>query len=123
MKITKRQLRRIIREAMGDDFFSDREANPHDGSMYGEPEGGNWDDIRDSVAHVLWEKQTLSGLDLISAVQNEFDWGGAAPDRDEIFSVLDELVEDGEVIFNVEEDEWSLSDRGDYYDYMKGFKS
>ena len=39
MKITKRQLRRIIREAVGDDFFSDREANPHDGSMYGEPEG------------------------------------------------------------------------------------
>ena len=24
----------------GDDFFSDREANPHDDSMYGEPEGG-----------------------------------------------------------------------------------
>jgi len=28
----------------GDDFFSDREANPHDGSMYGEPEGGYDDD-------------------------------------------------------------------------------
>ena len=25
-----------------DDFFSDREANPHDGSMHGDPEGG-WD--------------------------------------------------------------------------------
>ena len=24
-----------------DDFFSDREANPHDGSMYGDPEGGS----------------------------------------------------------------------------------
>ena len=40
MKITKRQLRQIIKEAVGDDFFSDREANPHDGSMYGDPEGG-----------------------------------------------------------------------------------
>jgi hypothetical protein len=40
MKITKRQLRRIIKEAVGDDFFSDREANPHDDSMYGDPEGG-----------------------------------------------------------------------------------
>jgi hypothetical protein len=49
MKITKRQLRRIIKEAMvdepirmvsGDSFFSDREANPHDSSMYGEPEDG-----------------------------------------------------------------------------------
>ena len=53
MKVTKRQLRRIIREALtdwrpeehlsgleGEDFFSDREANPHDDSMYGDPEGG-----------------------------------------------------------------------------------
>ena len=36
MKITKRQLRRIIREAASESFFSDREANPHDGGMYGE---------------------------------------------------------------------------------------
>jgi hypothetical protein len=40
MKITKRQLRRIIKEAAGKDFFTDREANPHDETMYGEPEGG-----------------------------------------------------------------------------------
>ena len=38
MKITKRQLRRIIREAASESFFSDREANPHDGGMYGEDE-------------------------------------------------------------------------------------
>ena len=37
MKITKRQLRKIIQEAID---FSDREANPHDGEMYGDPEGG-----------------------------------------------------------------------------------
>ena len=57
MKITKRQLRRIIKEAINEttagppiggeqaislggsfdrQFFSDREANPHDGGMYGE---------------------------------------------------------------------------------------
>ena len=40
MKIAKGQLRRIIREQLGEDFFSDREANPHDDSMYGDPEGG-----------------------------------------------------------------------------------
>ena len=42
MKITRQQLRRIIGEAFDKDFFVDREANPHDGGMYGEPEGG-WD--------------------------------------------------------------------------------
>ena len=50
MKITKRQLRRIIKESIIgesqwqdniDDFLSDREANPHDGTMHGEPEGGH----------------------------------------------------------------------------------
>ncbi len=41
MKITNSQLRKIIKEALAGEFFSDREANPHDGSMYGEPEGGN----------------------------------------------------------------------------------
>ena len=28
------------RDLDSDGFFSDREANPHDGSMYGDPEGG-----------------------------------------------------------------------------------
>ena len=37
MKITRKQLKAIVQEAMD---FSDREANPHDGSMYG-------DDIED----------------------------------------------------------------------------
>ena len=32
MKITRRQLRQLIKEAID---FSDREANPHDDSMYG----------------------------------------------------------------------------------------
>ena len=40
MKFTKRQLRRIIREAID---LSDREANPHDGGMYGEREE-EWDE-------------------------------------------------------------------------------
>ena len=122
MKITRRQLRRIIRESMGDDFLSNREANPHDGGMYGEPEGGNWDDIRDSIAQEL-SQQVLSGNELVTIVQNGYDWAGEIPARNEIFAVLDELLEENEVTFNVEEDEWALSDRGDYYDYMKGFKS
>ena len=40
IEVSGRYLRNLIREAMGDDFFSDREASPHDESMYGEPEGG-----------------------------------------------------------------------------------
>ena len=53
MKITKRQLRRIIKEAIDKDFFVDREANPHDGGMYGEPEGG-WVDDPAAMGRSQW---------------------------------------------------------------------
>ena len=54
MKITKRQLKRIIREAFDEDFFVDREANPHDGGMHGEPEGG-WDAPTEDKSVEVWE--------------------------------------------------------------------
>jgi len=111
MKITQRQLRRIIREEI--QRLSEVEA----------PGPSNRENISDSVAHVLWEKGKLSGRELVAAVQGDYDWAGATPSNEEIFSALDELLEEGEVIFNVEEDEWSLNDRGNYYDYMAGFKS
>ena len=42
MKITRRQLRQLIKEAID---FSDREANPHDDSMYGHDiEDKDWDE-------------------------------------------------------------------------------
>ena len=54
MKISKRQLRRIIKEAFDKDFFVDREANPHDGGMYGEPEGG-WMGPSEDKSVEVWE--------------------------------------------------------------------
>ena len=48
-------IKQMVREAMGDDFFSDREANPHDGSMYGDPEGG----------------QPLEGQELLDALASD----------------------------------------------------
>ena len=38
--LVKKEIAAAVQDA--GDFFSDREANPHDGSMYGDPEGG-WD--------------------------------------------------------------------------------
>ena len=40
IETTRDDWKRIVKEAIQDDFFSDREASPHDESMYGEPEGG-----------------------------------------------------------------------------------
>lgn len=41
-------------------FFSDREANPHDGSMYGEPEGVYGDDSVESIKDIdLWDSDIV----------------------------------------------------------------
>ena len=106
MKITKRQLRRIIRES----YMKER---------YGQME--------DAILSTLWENPGIAGMDLVAAVV-EWTINGApaweaAPDQSEVFSILDNLLEEDEVVFNEEEDEWSLSDMGNYYDYERGFKS
>ena len=52
MKITRNQIGRIIREVID---FSDREANPHDGSMHGEPEGGYDASLAEEAYDILYD--------------------------------------------------------------------
>ncbi len=89
MKITKRQLRRIIREAISS---PDQEKR-----MY------------DTIIDILPMRgvQGLSGAEVVDAVNQEL------PDIDAemIYDFLDELLEDGVVKFDVEMDEWSLRTR------------
>ena len=73
MKITKRQLRKIIKEAID---LSDREANPHDGSMYGEPEGGYDAKLAEEAYDVL------------------YDYLDSRPDSHVTFEELKEIVND-----------------------------
>ena len=72
MKYTLSEISQAIAEELqeahkdGDDFFSDREANPHDGSMYGEPEGGYQATLQVAAGnlmevHSLLEKELDSG--------------------------------------------------------------
>ena len=88
MKITKRQLRRIIREAISS---PDQEKR-----MY------------DTIIDILpMRGDAISGRELVDAVNQEH------PDIDAelIYSFLDELLEDNVVNFDVEMDEWSLRTR------------
>ena len=102
MKINKRRLRQIIKES----YMKQR-----------------YTEIQDAVLTILWEKPGIAGMDLVAAVQ-EYGWGDApVPEQDEVFSILDDLLEENEIIFNEEEDQWSLNNMGDYYDYQRGFKS
>ena len=48
----------------------------------------------------------MSGRELAAKVRDEL--AEFNPTEDEVFTVLDEMLEDGAVVFDVEEDEWSL---------------
>jgi len=84
MKITKRQLKRIIREAIAPG-----------------PEGFSLQDI---ALGIIKDNPGMGGMDIVAAVQ--FQPMDPPVERNEIFAVLDELQEMGQVFFDVEEDEW-----------------
>ena len=89
MKITRRQLRRIIREA------------------------GIAPGIRQSLTSKLYEaivdtlmkRPRMSGSELVDTVNQMHP----SVDAELIYDFLDQLLEDGEVFFDVEEDAWSLT--------------
>ena len=90
MKITRRQLRRIIREAIapGPTGFS----------------------LQDIVLGIVRDNPGMGGMDIVAAVQ--FQRMDPPVEKNEIFAVLDELLEggpdhpQGQVFFNDEEDAW-----------------
>ena len=91
MKITRRQLKQIIKESILLNESPDQEKR-----MY------------DSIIDVLpMRGGGISGSELVDAVNQDHPDIGA----ELIFDFLDELLEDGVVNFDVEMDEWSLRTR------------
>ena len=131
MKITRRQLRRIIREAMLNEALP-----PHlqkhfrkDGSSIHQPE---WEDVTPAgygpeddpdyedrfdddqkdmdyylavaLEKALTENPGIAGLDLVSLVKQDHLFDGLT--QEDIFNTLDELVDEGTAYFDAEEDAW-----------------
>ncbi len=98
MRITRRQIRRVIRESLL-------------------TEGGmkeRFGEITDAVDFILTGQPGTSGDALAAAVQKELeDYGMADPklaiDKQEVFDVLDILIEEGDVFFDIEEDKWYMA--------------
>ena len=89
MKITRKQLRSIIQEV---------------GIATGVPQSLT-SKLYEAVMEVLEDFPGMSGAELVDSVNQMH------PDVDAelIYEFLDELLDDGEVTFNVEEDQWSLA--------------
>ena len=111
MRITRRQIRQIIREQLdwsnrsggydGPAHATDADKKPIDEITRGK--------IHDEIIAFLSQSQSApgrGGMDLVDAVMKK-----RLPnvDSNDIFAFLDELQEDGDVLFNVEEDLWSLA--------------
>jgi len=70
--------------------------------------------IEEIIYSVLEVAPGISGMDLVDEVQSIWDVEALNQDapvvaQNEIFSILDDLLEEGAVFFNVEEDKWNLA--------------
>ena len=93
MKITRKQIRKIIQEV---------------GIAPGVPQSLT-SKLYETIIDLLPMRgaQGMSGAELVDAVNQEHP----EIDAELIYEFLDELLEDGEVNFDVEMDEWSLPTR------------
>ena len=117
MKITKRQLKRIIREERRrlveqGDFYDihDQEA----AELAADYEDRFDDDQKDmdyylavAIEKAVGENPAIAGLDLVDLVKQDSLFGGTT--RDDIFNMLDEMIEDGTLWGDFEEDAWYLA--------------
>ena len=89
MKITRKQLRKIIQEV---------------GIAPGVPQSLT-SKLYEAVMEVLEEMPGVSGAELVDSVNQMHP----EVDAELIYEFLDELLDDGEVMFDVENDAWSLA--------------
>tara|TARA_B100000131_G_C17768406_1_gene472221 strand:+ start:226 stop:531 length:306 start_codon:yes stop_codon:yes gene_type:complete len=93
MKITKRQLRRIIREQM--DHYEWRH----------QEDQKELEDYRaDVVFEIIQSNEGISGPDLVSIALRNSVFGGSQ-DRD-VHKTLDFLLDADDILFDTEEDAW-----------------
>lgn len=89
MKITRKQIRKIIQEV---------------GIAPGVRQS-LMSKLYEAIIETLMKRPRMSGAELVDTVNQMHP----SIDAELIYDFLDQLLEDGEVFFNVEEDEWSLS--------------
>ena len=101
MKITRGTIRSIIKEMIS-------EARPHHAGSEGyemTAQSGVDAKMFDAIQQVLTKSPRMGGTELVDTV-SQMD---PAFDPEDILDFLDELEGDGEVIFDVEMDAWSMA--------------
>ena len=146
MRITKRQLRRIVREAINEAEFYDETP---EGQLVGtEAEDARFNqqvadeklakataqqaELMDMIEAILGDNPGMGGMDVVGAIQYQPAFRGAK--KSHVFDALEVMVEEDRAFFNVEDDEWWLPNDWELYqteggvwsderDYEAGFMS
>ncbi len=102
MRITRTQIRNIIKESLNEGYMKQRFA-----------------EVADSIESVLAVSPGIAGEALAAEVMEDLaDYGMADPamalDKQEVFDILDVMMEEGDVFFDIEEDRfyWAQSPEG-----------
>ena len=99
MRITRRQIRNIIRESLNEGNMK---------AMFAE--------IADAIEDVLNMNPGAPGAEVAKYVMSDLsNYGQGDPmsygiGKQEVFNVLDLMMEDGQVFFDIEEDGWYMAD-------------
>ena len=146
MKITKNQLRRLIREAINEAEFYDETP---EGQLVGtEAEDARFRDyaegekraksaaqsskLQDAILVIVGDDPGIGGMDIVAAIQDLPIFRGA--NKHHVFEALDAMLEGEAIYFDEEEDAWVLEQDWELYqaeggvwsderDYEAGFMS
>ena len=102
MKITKRQLRKIVLEAIDqvdDDFYEWR---------HQEDQMEQEDYMMEDLLNYLEENPGVSGAELLDGVRESSGIFAGKTDQD-VWSLMDELIAMGDVFLDDEEDAWYIA--------------
>jgi len=110
MKITKKQLRTIIKEA-ADSY--DAEADEWYEYRHQEDQMEAEDYMMDSLYDIVEKNPGLSGDDLIKSAMQDGIFGGKT--KEEIFDIADQMVDMSTLKFDLEEDQWWIDRSEDLY--------
>ena len=108
MKITKRQLRRIIKEAMNDDFYEFRH----------QEDQKELEDLRaDVVFEIIDQDEGLPGREVVARALRNSVFGGAL--TTDVHETLDVLVDAGDVVLDTEEDAWYVANSKEHMSMLR----
>ena len=108
MKITEKQLRKIIKEetnrVLSESYMKQR-----------------YTEMGDEIISVISRHPGIAGMDLVSAVSAQYpeNPNEMPVDKEEVFAILDDMMEDSEVWGDVENDGWYIAGRKEAIGVMK----